>query len=133
MVQGILARMDPCVKNPHIYVCPLAGVGAKDMISSTQLSVLELSNVSITSSMMEATLKEPALCNLQEIKLTMLTSQDGSWESYDFSALSGILVAHFPDLQAFECTYPEPENLSHSPSEVGFSRTVRFIQAAHEA
>jgi hypothetical protein len=117
MVQGILARMDPCVKRLHIYDCPLAGAATHAMENSTQLSVLELVNVEISSSTMESMLKDPALCNLREIKLTMLTSPDESWESYDYSALSAILVAQFPDLQAFECTHP-----GRGIFEMGFSR-----------
>jgi hypothetical protein len=93
MEQGILARMDPCVNRLHIYDCPLAGAVTHAMVGSTQLSVLELANVEISSSTMESMFEDPALCNLREIKLTMLTSPDESWESYDFSALSAVLVA----------------------------------------
>jgi hypothetical protein len=117
MEQGILARMDPCVNHLHIYDCPLAGAVTHAIVGSTQLSVLELANVEISSSTMESMFEDPALCNLREIKLTMLTSPDESWESYDFSALSAILVAQFPDLQAFECTYPGRGNF-----EMDFSR-----------
>jgi hypothetical protein len=116
-IQGPLVRMDPCAKNLHIYACPLAGVGVQVDVDPAQLSVLELSNANITSAMMEAVLKDPTMCNLREIKLTMLTSSDESWKSYDSSALSTILMARFPDLQASECTYPERGNW-----EVGFSR-----------
>ena len=81
------------------------------------ISVLEPSNVNMSSFMIELTLRDPALCNLREIKLSMLAYPDDSWKIYNYSTLSELLVARYPDLQVFECTSAE-----RGTWELGFSR-----------
>jgi hypothetical protein len=111
--QAVDVFLHPSAQQMLVHSCHVAAA-VLQISTPSLLSILELRNLMVAPSIVQALLNSPGVCTLTQLTLDRLIDVEFKWRDYDFSSLSDVLNNNTRNLETFICTHIEREGVRWS-------------------